>query len=117
MSVKDENGQIYESVALDCSYADKHFHSELLQEKIATEVHAADGNNDRLQTGLFTENDKNTSSNNASSERNYVLLILAGLTGGSGEGYVVDLVNTANKQGEKQYVLTFFYRELNLLVL
>jgi hypothetical protein len=30
----------------------------------------------------------------------FVLLILAGLTGGSGEGYVLDLVNSANDIGE-----------------
>lgn len=32
-------------------------------------------------------------------QADFVLLILAGLTGGSGEGYVLDLVNSANDIG------------------
>ena len=41
----------------------------------------------------------------------FALLILAGLTGGSGEGYVLDLVNSANDIGavdETAYFLAYF---------
>ena len=39
------------------------------------------------------------------SSSSFSLLILAGLTGGSSEGYVLDLVNAANKQGIDCYVM------------
>ena len=44
-------------------------------------------------------------SSSSSSSATFSLLILAGLTGGSSEGYVLDLVNMANKQGIDCYVM------------
>lgn len=73
----DISSHLYEAVALDCSFAK---------------------NNRNITSQSGDRNNENSDINEG--KEDYVLLILAGLTGGSSEGYVLDLVHTANNKGE-----------------
>ena len=73
-----------EAVAVDCSFANTETSSIPLD---------GDVKNDNKSMK------KEIGSGKKKKKADFVLLILAGLTGGSGEGYVLDLVNSANDIG------------------
>ena len=78
-------------MAVDCSFA----YTETSSIPLNSSINEVDGdvkNNDR-------DMQKEIGSGKKKEKADFVLLILAGLTGGSGEGYVLDLVNSANDIG------------------
>ena len=104
----DEKGCSFEAVALDCSLHTPKLckvitGESLLEKEIDISFKKKDCRTDPLVTpngGDKAKTEDNEQYNPLHNEdKKYVLLILAGLTGGSGEGYVVDLVNEANQQG------------------
>jgi hypothetical protein len=78
-------------VAVDCSFAN----TETSTIPLNSSISEIDGDikNDS------TEMNREIGSGQSKKKADFVLLILAGLTGGSGEGYVLDLVNSANDIG------------------
>ena len=114
MSHIDEKECSFEAVALDCSFHTPKLSDltpgesvlekeiEISAKKEVDQLGAPNGGND-AQT---VKSEQNARLDNA--DNKFALLILAGLTGGSGEGYVVDLVNEANQQGALQINSTLF---------
>ena len=99
----DEKGCSFEAVALDCSLHTPKLckvitGESLLEKEIDISFKKKDCRTDPLERPHGGDKAK-TEDNEQNEDKKYVLLILAGLTGGSGEGYVVDLVNEANQQG------------------
>ena len=97
-----------EAVAVDCSFAN----TEIIGDQSNSlnsgenESDMKKNNKDDVKKELGNEHKKNAG---------FVLLILAGLTGGSGEGYVLDLVNSANDVGTVGTVDTVESVKLNIL--
>lgn len=98
------NDHSLEAVAVDCSFANTEIKGNRLNSVSSCEVDSyMKCNNKKKELGR--ERKKNSG---------FVLLILAGLTGGSGEGYVLDLVNSANDVGTVDTVETV---EFNIIFL
>ena len=107
----------FEAVAVDCSYAgdsDVTESSNDIQKDGLSSTPASDNQAGGPEVKEIASTvPKNASDvpkseirgGNSSSEKEdkFVLLILAGLTGGSGEGYVLDLVHSANIIGTLIY--------------
>jgi predicted alpha/beta-fold hydrolase len=89
----NDNRHSYEAVALDCSFAKNNRNKEDKKTKIKINP-TSNLSSDKTEKESKQKNDTNEP------KMDYVLLILAGLTGGSSEGYVLDLVHTANDKGE-----------------
>jgi hypothetical protein len=99
----NDNRHSYEAVALDCSFAKKNKNRE-------NNNNISDDNKTKIKNNLMSKLSSETkekesiekNSDITETKMDYVLLILAGLSGGSSEGYVLDLVRTANEKGEKK---------------
>ena len=98
-----------EAVAVDCSFAYTETSSIPLNSSINKVDSDATSSNEDMK--------KERGSGKKKKKADFVLLILAGLTGGSGEGYVLDLVNSANDVGALDGITyslpCFFYSCLN----
>ena len=101
-----------EAVAVDCSFANTEIKGNQLNSLNSGGEDESDNmknnNKDVVKKELRSEKKKNAG---------FVLLILAGLTGGSGEGYVLDLVNSANDVGTVGTVDTVESIRLNITFL
>jgi hypothetical protein len=113
----------FEAVAVDCSYASDSavtVSSNDCQRDELNSTPASDGSAGRsVVKKSASDVPKNASdvpknpsavpksdiNNSPESENKFALLILAGLTGGSGEGYVLDLVHSANMIGVLIFLL------------
>ena len=111
----------FEAVALDCAFAS---HSSKKSKNVGKTSETAETSeiSEKSKTSKTSEvndineikknhnnsNKENISPQNSNKEnvlkKEFCFLILAGLTGGSEEAYVLDLVNTANEQGRNQVV-------------
>jgi hypothetical protein len=80
-----------EAVAVDCSFA----YTETSTIPLNSSINEVDSDCKNSNEDMK----KDISSGKKKKKADFVLLILAGLTGGSGEGYVLDLVNSANDIG------------------
>jgi hypothetical protein len=87
----DNNRHSYEAVALDCSFAKKNKNRE-------NKSNISGDNKTQIKNNLTTNLSPNKEKENIelNSDRNetkmdYVFLILAGLTGGSSEGYILQM--------------------------
>ena len=98
-----------EAVAVDCSFANTEIKGNRLNSVNSCEVDSdmkCNNKKDNIKKELGGEKKKNAG---------FVLLILAGLTGGSGEGYVLDLVNSANDVGTVDTVETVKFNIIFLI--
>ena len=114
MSHIDEEECSFEAVALDCSFHTPKLSNLTPGESVLEKQIDISAKKDVDPLGTPNEGDNAETEESEENARlndvdnKYVLLILAGLTGGSGEGYVVDLVNEANQQGALQSNSTLF---------
>jgi hypothetical protein len=122
----------FEAVAVDCSYASDGAVTESsydFQRDDSNVTPASDGPPGRSEVkesasdvpknvSAVSNSDTAGGSDSTENENKFALLILAGLTGGSGEGYVLDLVHSANMIGIKIYIFLtpVFVLFTNLLI-
>ena len=102
-SDKSENS--FEAVALDCSFANPRDTKEIeishndTVERNSVDKDAAMKLKEGVSKGVHEESGPIVHGEKVEIKKDFVLLILAGLTGGSDEGYVLDLVDAANQTG------------------
>lgn len=102
----DKSEAMFEAVALDCSFAKSgNVRTGSAQVGVVRNdaLRKASGDESVVVKAVLNDLQKNVgaimSSGEDETKNDFVLIILAGLTGGSEEGYVLDLVDAANEKG------------------
>ena len=102
----DKSESLFEAVALDCSFANAcHTEQDSIPNNIAvgkidTDKDVVKKSKDGVCESVHENSRPIVSGEKNGIKKDFVLLILAGLTGGSDEGYVLDLVDAANQTGQ-----------------
>lgn len=103
---QDQEENSFEAVALDCSFAkttetnkDINEESTLVKENEISAKNSTNQLKKSKEANIMKAGNFEKCDDICNVDGKFVLLILAGLTGGSSEGYVIDLVREANQQG------------------
>ena len=102
----DKSERSFEAVALDCSFANPGHAKQVSipNNDVAGMIDTDKDEPMKMKDAVYESVHENSrpiiSGEKNEKKKDFVLLILAGLTGGSDEGYVLDLVDAANQTGQ-----------------